>query len=465
MKILDICLNCEEDSFYKIDDDIMGLNIKSSTKNLNFINKIIKDVDKIKINFFKEFNHNNINQIKYIFSFNKKVIFDSENISDLKIKELKKELNTSFYVKSKYNPYEDVLVDDYLETIEIMDNMKKEIEYYNLSPLEKIIYIYDMVKEKIYKKSSSSVSHSRDLTKVLQEEEIVCMGYANIFSSLANFLGLNTCVKCYYNEEKNSGHATVTIYLNDLKYDVHGVFECDPTWDSKKYYDDKDFINNYKWCMNSYILGDKQKQLINIYSTETKGILNDINQQINRIKQISKLVTSETILTSFYNSFYLKASRLYNLIGLYEKEQEIINFKGNCNLDLVDKIYEELLTYYNINLDYEIFLKALYQARRIEYLNNPLVRKLSYDEIESSLDTKYGIKDSKRRLYYFIKYGSFESVLFGEDDDEIIDDDNYYTKMDEDIMKLNFLYQIKTILKNKITDTTNKENEVVRIKK
>ena len=151
MKILDICLNCEEDNFYKIDDDIMGLNIKSSTKNMIFINKRIKDVDKIKINFFKEFNQNNINQIKYIFSFNKKVIFDSENISDLKIKELKKELNTSFYVKSKYNPYEDVLVDDYLETIEILDNMKKEIEYYNLSPLEKIIYIYDMVKEKIYK--------------------------------------------------------------------------------------------------------------------------------------------------------------------------------------------------------------------------------------------------------------------------------------------------------------------------
>ena len=69
MKILDICLNCEEDNFYKIDDDIMGLNIKSSTKNMIFINKRIKDVDKIKINFFKEFNQNNINQIKYILQF------------------------------------------------------------------------------------------------------------------------------------------------------------------------------------------------------------------------------------------------------------------------------------------------------------------------------------------------------------------------------------------------------------
>ena len=45
-------------------------------------------------------------------------------------------------------------------------------------------------------------------------------------------------------------------------------------------------------------------------------------------------------------------------------------------------------------------------------------------------------------------------------DDEMTDDDNYYTKMDEDIMKLNFLYQIKTILKNKITDTTNKETAI-----
>ena len=154
--ILEIYLNGKANNFFEVDKKLKALIVKKDENILKIIKKSFDEFDEIVINSCKE---SNFNQISMLFSSNKKIIIDSENVSYSTLQKLKEKFGNKFYVRSKYNLYEDVLVDEYFETMDKLYKIKEEIETYNLSPLEKIIYIYDLVKERIYKKSSLSEAY------------------------------------------------------------------------------------------------------------------------------------------------------------------------------------------------------------------------------------------------------------------------------------------------------------------
>lgn len=434
---LEIYLNGKANNFFEVDKKLKALIVKKDENILKIIKKSFDEFDEIVINSCKE---SNFNQISMLFSSNKKIIIDSENVSYSTLQKLKEKFGNKFYVRSKYNLYEDVLVDEYFETMDKLYKIKEEIETYNLSPLEKIIYIYDLVKERIYKKSSLSEAYSRNLTKVLKEDEIVCVGYANIMSNLANLLGINTYVKNYYNEEKNDGHATVGVYLSDLKYNIHGVFECDPTWDSKKSIEDEKFINNYAWCMESFKASEKKKE----YKLIPKN--DDMLESIKKAYQdlFNKNMVYEILKGTSFNIFYKKASNFYKTIGLFDKANEVLNLMDTCEIENANDIYNDILNYFNIKIEPTSFIKALYNARRFEYLNNPSVRRLTFDDIERSIVNKYNL-NMMSRISFLLEYGTVESIIFGEDNIYI---DDEISKIEEDSLKLRLLYDLRTILEN-----------------
>lgn len=434
--VLEVFFNKSISNYYEIDDTIT-LVLTEDIDNLRFIKSKMEQINEILIASCDE---RNINQIKQLFNYNKKLIVNSDCVSHQMLLKLKEMFGNNFYVKSKYNEHEDVLVDEYLKTIDKLFKMKEYIEHYSLSPLERLIYIYDMVKERIYKTSSVSNSCSRDLTKVLNEEEIVCEGYSNIMTSLANFLGLNTFVKIYHNLEKTDGHATVGVYLNDLKYDIHGVFECDPTWDRKRSIEDNDFINNYSWCMEKVTKSEriKEKNLI----TEPDLIRKQITKAYNDIFN-EDYKDYDILIKQAFKIFYKKASNFYKEIGLNLKENEVLGLMGTYEVDKVNEIYKDILSYYNIQIDPEDFIKALYNARRIEYLSNPDVRRLTFDDLEKSIVNKYNL-NMMSRINFLLEYGTVEGIIFGEDDIDVNDDE--FSKIEEDNLKLRLLYDLKTYL-------------------
>ena len=63
-------------------------------------------------------------------------------------------------------------------TFDKVNSIVDEVKSYNFSPLEQIIYIYDLIRDRKYKKEKSDEGYdkSRDLSKVLFGEEIVCLG-------------------------------------------------------------------------------------------------------------------------------------------------------------------------------------------------------------------------------------------------------------------------------------------------
>ena len=87
-----------------------------------------------------------------------------------------------------------VSVSDAKFTIDIMSNYINEINRFNMSPLEKVMYAYDLVKERVYNVEGKhdSVNKSRDLSNVLMGDKIVCVGYAAMFSNILNSVGLKS---------------------------------------------------------------------------------------------------------------------------------------------------------------------------------------------------------------------------------------------------------------------------------
>ena len=120
----------------------------------------------------------------------------------------------------------------------------------DLSPLEKYIFAYNIVKKlKKYKEADDS-SLSRKLYNVMDSEYMVCVGYATLLCDLLTKLGIEN--KDYSADvdiglDKVSddalvlpddvlthaaGHARVEYKIVDPKYNVEGYFLADPTWDN-----------------------------------------------------------------------------------------------------------------------------------------------------------------------------------------------------------------------------------------
>ena len=110
----------------------------------------------------------------------------------------------------------------------LADNIKK----YNLSSFETIMYVYDMVKYKIYKKDDNDYLNGRDLDRLLLEEQdaIVCSGYSNLAVAILNSLGIKAKPLISYKER----HQRVIVNVNDTKYNRSGVYVFDPTGDRRQ---------------------------------------------------------------------------------------------------------------------------------------------------------------------------------------------------------------------------------------
>lgn len=125
-------------------------------------------------------------------------------------------------------------IDDFKYQREFFNVFKTEYSYQNLSLLEKITLAYDHVKFFKYNSEDSDlITDSRSISSSIKTGFIVCEAYSRIFCQLLLELGVSSYfVNIAPNEKDSYGHARVFIKIHDDKYNVHGVFAFDPTWDS-----------------------------------------------------------------------------------------------------------------------------------------------------------------------------------------------------------------------------------------
>ena len=134
-----------------------------------------------------------------------------------------------------------------------IDYFKSLITAYPLSPAEQIVYAYDIIKSFEYEDDENDYRNSRALDKIVKTGKIVCVGYARFLKQVLSELGIKIEVigvnspnddGTYDNTEVN--HERNLIRVDDDKYNIHGVFALDPTWDrNSKFYEVKNEDDNY----------------------------------------------------------------------------------------------------------------------------------------------------------------------------------------------------------------------------
>ncbi len=299
----------------------------------------------------------------------------------------------------------EITLQQYRNTVEEMEKFLSKIKKYELSPLEQMMYAYDLVRDRVYTEENQeeSYSASRDLTSTLLGDKIVCVGYANIFEKILQNLGIQTTM-CSMLSENQTGHRRNAIYVKDTKYHLEGVFFCDPTWDSRKDKNDNSYLDSYKFfCKNI------EEMRIHESSKYTNVTFSEYDKDFTKkFKNIVKengieFVSRESTRTINAISNLIDQKQLIEPTFLYK---DVLPFDFDVLSESLDR-YEKL--FFNSHLSTETLLKIMMQVRKIEYYENPEKYPLTVESFENVVRNNILFYCNQRML----------TLLFSEDCAEI----------------------------------------------
>ena len=183
------------------------------------------------------------------------------NIINLPLKDIlnllrNPQIHEKVFFYDKYNEGKEMTLKELIEMYNKLLTLIKDVKDKNYSPAEKLFYAYNIVKSRIYKKEEKHEDEtiSRNLAEILKCKKIVCEGFANFLLGLCDVLEIPTeKIIWIHKSKRKAGHDTVAVYLNDEKYNIHGIYAIDPTWDSKENEKDttyKQYIRHFLVPMN-----------------------------------------------------------------------------------------------------------------------------------------------------------------------------------------------------------------------
>lgn len=316
----------------------------------------LQDAVQLEIECTKE---NFIKGLELARKINKKVIINGKTITLSEYYELLSNCDIDLFVNLdiKVN-YQDqnsnIGIRELYETAFMISNIVDDIKKYNLSPLEKIIYIYDRVKSRIYKESDENKLESRDLDKVLKNKTIVCVGFSNLFNALSKCLGFNAMSLVSIQRK----HQRSLVYVRDDKYNIDGVYVFDPTNDSRR---NDNYIDNY-----AYFGLTLEKSEMD-HPTATCKYISQSFDEIVRIMDRGDDDFTESIdmINNLKILFELINEKSYKeFIDIISNYDYVITSQKKRALD----IYRNLVNKYNSReLSVNKFMLAVYNTRVIEY--------------------------------------------------------------------------------------------------
>ena len=379
---------------------------------LNNFDNLIDNIEYIRINDY--------DPIKYLEKYpvlkTKKIILnDILDINDFDLINnlIKKYENYNAYIYLIGN-HDPVSLKDCKKTMDYIKEKANMIKSLNLSVFETIIFTYDLVRDRIYKYENESdrPTESRDLSKVLFGDSIVCAGYSKMFSAILNYIGIKTdCISLQLKNNENAGHERNGIRIIDPKYNIDGYYYFDTTWDSKK--DDNKFLYRYLCLAKTRDEMETLEQNRYIYSLTPAYGKNMIDEFINYVnnRDYEKVIN---YVKTFNHMFSDSGSDSHVDI------RDI--FKRTIDLEYTKKCILETLKKYNKKINAETYLKAINNVRKIEnyidsekypydiktlyliYLNSKWEFEKEHYDPEELLKSVFGLEVNHDREYDFKNY-------------------------------------------------------------
>lgn len=169
-----------------------------------------------------------------------------------------------------------------------IDSLVETIKLQQFSPFEAIIFIHHYITNKFqYKENSENPEISRSIVGVLNSDNIVCVGYAELTKAIIDKLNmpglssetLESVIKSVnknqtllekshltgVDDNMNFAHLQNLITIDDPKYNIKGTYVSDTCWDSKN--DEFDMGKGFGYCMfpvdDLFHLSNKSFQQLN----------------------------------------------------------------------------------------------------------------------------------------------------------------------------------------------------------
>jgi len=366
---------------FKINPNLKEIDFSFDIPNeyINSINKILSLTNNIsKIKFKNNISKNNLEIFKKIKEKykNKNIIFEISYT---------KELNAGH---SKDNDSVCIL-DEYINMEETLNIYVDSIKKHNYSPFEQVLCAYDISKsyEYIMEDIDEDPQISRQLHTSILGEKIVCVGYASIFNAILSKLNIS-CANygTFVYENKFEGHERSAIYLKDEKYNIDGIFICDPTWDRRRY-NDIDPLDRYTYFM------------INPNDISNFKLVEDIN--------------GISIIYILKNNLKYDHDTLKDFIQIYDK---LFNtcYSDDSN---IDEYIENYIAKTNNRITYSQLLKAIIKVRKAEEIYN------SNEELKERIKTLIELNRKREESEYNqnskIIYKKNKKILEFEDSEKI----------------------------------------------
>lgn len=351
-KITTVNINTSNGSLYKIkfiDDNSLDIYVNS------------KDVDDV--NKFYNYLSNKgykINSICY-------------NVS--KLNYLNIDLSLYDSVASKTNltfDYGTPLSANYEEFKGLVESLKwyrSIINSSNLSPTEKVMFAFDIMKTFAYNESQSITTDSRNPHKIIETGNIVCVGYSQMLKQILNKMDDNIkigdlSVECFdENGLSRGGHERNCVQIDDEKYNIHGIYTLDATWDSFK-------EEGTSILGNDYTALDLYRYFLVPTSDYKKMFPNDSVPDLFKFKEENVYLLKEYNHT--FEGIWSYGTESDTIKK--EKEDKIIKYLNSSRISLAT--FNQML--YNVRLA-EGYNKqqAQYEVEKVDKMNKYLISNMS----------------------------------------------------------------------------------------
>ena len=140
-------------------------------------------------------------------------------------------------------------LEDVIESHNYINMVVNRVKQRDFSPLEAICYLHIFTTQNFRYKEVKEALIPRSIVGIIIYDAIVCVGYSRFIKAVINKLNMNglrcdnfSTVMKESGEKKNdmlseylsinTGHMQNLIYIDDEKYNVHGRYIEDATWDS-----------------------------------------------------------------------------------------------------------------------------------------------------------------------------------------------------------------------------------------
>lgn len=372
--------------------------------------------------------------------------------------------------------------DEYKQTVEIIDNIVKDIKSYNYSPFETVMHVFDIVRDKVYKMADGNEigDVSRDLSSVLTGDKIVCLGYARIFNTILNKLGFKTREQ-FLKGINGYGHSRSEVYIKDEKYDIDGVFFFDPTWNSKKDSNDKSFLSSYLYFAREKDVFDRfdSKRYVDINmpypvyniseafekELETKSLSEISDDLYDTLDYMSTFVNNRKIyfkklagLTNNSESSSIPPDKIINALNISEEEKrKMIKRITPTNEDIIEEV-RKLDEMYNEPIPASKLIEALLNVRKKQYYRNPDKYPFTREEFKNIYLNSRWLLPKDKLLYLGKDSSSYKLIsdIFGIDIDlegltseQIIEEHMSNNEIDKDIERIRLTKTLDNISKKK----------------